>query len=205
MDEEQRVATPWPEWMLRFIASDDEAAYEDLIWSVGGSPPYGGVSYEEAAAVYELLESYTGPGLADESLYDEVVDFIKKDPCKMAVLAIFRANDDITSSPDSFTLEPVRRMETLNEQIGHEGIRALCKAYTAQLAYQGGDMQQALTANREALIAYLELADKDEAYAMRAAQTAQNMISFTALSGDEETARQLQQDLAPILKGYDPN
>ena len=84
---------PWPDWVLRFIAADNEESFMDAIWSVGGSPPYGGVSYEEAAAVYYLLEDYRGPGMAGEKLYEDVRGFIRRDPYRQAVLDIFYVND----------------------------------------------------------------------------------------------------------------
>jgi hypothetical protein len=31
----QKSATPWPTWLLRYIASQDQGAYHDLVWSVG--------------------------------------------------------------------------------------------------------------------------------------------------------------------------
>ena len=55
-----RTTIPWHIWLLRYMATDDESAFEDLIWSVGGSPPYGDISYEEAGAVYDLLQEFRG-------------------------------------------------------------------------------------------------------------------------------------------------
>jgi hypothetical protein len=52
-DDPDYTTLPWPHWMLRYVSSDDPEAMSDLEWSVGGSPPYGGVSYDEASAVYD--------------------------------------------------------------------------------------------------------------------------------------------------------
>src|SRR6185436_7424701 len=58
------TSKPWPHFLIRYMLQNDESTFEDLIWSVGGSPPYGGVSYEEAKAIFELVENYRGPGTA---------------------------------------------------------------------------------------------------------------------------------------------
>jgi hypothetical protein len=42
------------------------------VWSVGGSPPWG-VSYDEAAAVYELIEDYQGIDTASSESYTAVL------------------------------------------------------------------------------------------------------------------------------------
>src|SRR5262245_47491464 len=97
--------TPWPYWMLRYIATDDEKAFWDLVWSVGGSPPYGGVSYEEAKAVYDLLEDYRGPGEASPSSYTAVKKFAKGNQERLDALEAFSINDKITSASDSFSAD----------------------------------------------------------------------------------------------------
>ncbi len=66
----------WPYWMLRYMMKDDEQAFEDLVWSVGGSPPYGGISYEEAKVVYHLIEDYRGKGMASPARYKAVRKFV---------------------------------------------------------------------------------------------------------------------------------
>jgi hypothetical protein len=85
----EATQVPWPEWLLRYLACDNEESFEDLIWSVGGSPPYGGVSYEEGAAVYELLEKYRGPGKAPEGAYQKLRGFIAKVPDRLDALETF--------------------------------------------------------------------------------------------------------------------
>lgn len=47
---------------------------------VGGSPPYGGISYDEAAAVFELLEDFRGPSQASDASYSKVESFIEGRP-----------------------------------------------------------------------------------------------------------------------------
>jgi len=197
------TSIPWPEWMLRYIASDDEEAFDDLIWSVGGSPPYGGVSYDEAEAVYNLLEAYRGPGMADASAYQDVIQYIRGDPYRLAVLRLFHTNDQITSDPDSYTGDMVGDGMTLADQLNHDGARAVFLAYLAQLFYRLGDPAEALKYNLDALTRFLQLADIDPVYAKRAAQTAQNTVAFTAETGDLEGARQLQEKLRPIIEGFD--
>jgi hypothetical protein len=194
---------PWPDWVLRSIASDDQEAFLDAIWSVGGSPPYGGVSYEEAEAVHNLLEDYRGPGMANRKIYDAVRRFIQKDPYRQSVLDLFYINDQITSNPDSYTAQMVSQGLALSENINHDGMRGTFLCYQSGLAYRNGDLTTAMETNMNALQLFLQLADKDPVYAKRAAQCAQNAVSFMQASGNTEGSRQLYEKLAPIFEGFD--
>ena len=93
--DDDRETIAWPFWMLRFVATDDPDAFSDLIWSVGGSPPYGGVSYDEGAAVYELLESYRGAGEATPEAYDAVRAHIADNVERQDALEHIRLGRDV--------------------------------------------------------------------------------------------------------------
>jgi hypothetical protein len=81
-DDTKRTSTPWPYWLIRYLASDDPSAFEDLISSVRGSPPYGGVSYDAvAAAVCERLEAYRGPGRAPDDACAAVEKLLGRTAC----------------------------------------------------------------------------------------------------------------------------
>ncbi len=196
---DNRTAIAWPAWMLRYIATDDEGAFWDLVWSVGGSPPYGGVSYDEAKAVYDLLEDYRGPGQAAPTSYERVAAFAGNDPMRRRALDAFRINDTITSAPESFTEEAVILGTRVAEDLDHDGLRCLFKAYAAQIAHQHGNAAAARDLTIEALKVGLPVAAKDPAYARRIAQCAQNAVSFTALAGDRDAAIRLQAQLADII------
>lgn len=197
--ERDPTKVAWPYWMRRFIATDDENAFMDLVWSVGGSPPYGGVSYDEAKAVYELLEDYRGPGTASKTSYARVAQYAKGDPQRADALEAFRINDEITSGPDSFETDVVARGSRLAAKLGDNGLRCLFLAYDAQLAHRGGDLARARDLTLEALKLVLPVAAEDTAYAKRVAQLAQNAVSLTALAGDRAGALRLQQKLAEVL------
>lgn len=199
MSKEERTSRPWPFWLLRYIVADDPESFEDLIWSVGGSPPYGGVSYDEAAAVYELIEDYRGPGEASEASYAKVEAFIGDRPERLRALQAFRANDEITSSPDSYSMDPVRQGAEIAEALDHAGLRAVFQAYEAGLLIREGDEQGARRLTLDALKQLLPLAAEDAAYAKRVAQLAQNAVALTARTGDLDTARKLQEQLADVL------
>jgi hypothetical protein len=77
---------PWPYWMLRAMMSDDKQGFSDLVWSVFGSPPYGGISYEEAGAVYDLIEDFRGSGMASGARYDAVRSVLREHPERERVL-----------------------------------------------------------------------------------------------------------------------
>jgi|HubBroStandDraft_5_1064220.scaffolds.fasta_scaffold137639_2 hypothetical protein len=201
--ERDRTSKPWAFWMLRYIATDDTEAMNDLIWSVGGSPPYGGVSYEEAEAVYELIEDFRGPGEASDERYRRVESYIKNDAERQQALAAFRCCDEITSSPGSFTCKPVDRGLTLARETGHRGVEAAFLCYQSDYQLRKGDLKGARDSTKEALDRYLALVDADPAYANRIRQNSQNLISFTAMAGDVPGALKLLQGLGELLPPED--
>lgn len=194
---------PWPQWVLRFIATDDEDAYSDAIWSVGGSPPWGGVPHEEAEAIYHLLENYLGPGKTKPRFYSTARARLKNSPERQAVLELFLVNDQITSNPDTYGADVVARGMALCKQVKHDGILGTFLCYQSGLTYRSGNLPEAMETNWQALQIFLRLADGDKVYAKRAAQCSQNAISYLALSGDQEAALRLQDKLAPVLEGFD--
>src|SRR5712692_1050262 len=111
-----KAAQPWPYWMLRYVGTGEPQAFEELIWSVGGSPPYGGVSWEEAGAVYEMLESYQGAGRADPEKYSAVESFAGGDHANRLALEIFRIHDSVASSPNDLNETELARGGSLAEQ-----------------------------------------------------------------------------------------
>src|SRR4051794_41931081 len=94
---------PWPYWMLRYVAANDPRAFHDLVWSIGGSPPYGGVSYEEAELVYHMLKEYQGPGEASQAQYDSISERLGGRPEAVTALEIFRIHDRIASHSPAYT------------------------------------------------------------------------------------------------------
>lgn len=197
--DDDRETIAWPFWMLRFVATDDPDAFSDLIWSVGGSPPYGGVSYDEGAAVYELLESYRGAGEATPEAYDAVRAHIADNVERQDALEIFRLNDRIVSRPSALDGDAIARGSELATRIGHDGLRCLFRAYEAQRAHQSGEVGRARDLTIEALRIGLPVAATDNAYARRMAQLAQNAIALTAMAGDRAGALRLQAQLADLL------
>jgi hypothetical protein len=197
--EGKRGNRPWPYWMMRYLGSDAPEAMEDLIWSVGGSPPYGGVPWDEAAAVYELLEAYRGPHAAGEASYAKLRAAIASRPDRLAVLEAFHCADTIQSAPDSYGREPADRGLALARQLGHRGAEAAFLSFLAGWLFREGDKAAGAEKSLQALETYLELADRDPIYELRVRQSAQNAISMTAMAGDLPRARELLQQLAPVL------
>lgn len=192
---------PWPLWMLRYAGSDDPEAFDDLLWSVGGSPPWGGVSYDEAAAVYELLEDYAGPGRASEASYAAVRDFLHEGSAATTALEIFRCLDEVHSDPENFPLRTVERGLALAREAGDRGVEASFLSFQAEWHVRGEDYAAARTLTVAALEIYLELADADDVYDQRVRQSARNAVSLTAMAGDLPGARDLLADLAELLDG----
>ena len=193
------TTTPWPYWMLRYVATDDAGALDDLIWSVGGSPPYGGVSYEEAAAVYELLEDYRGAGAASDGSYAAVLAFLEAGSEPAVTVEVFRCADTIQSDPENYGLDPVERGLQLSRQLGHNGAEASFLLFQAGWYIRQRDDVSARDLTRQALEIFLELAEADEAYATRVGQSAANSVSLMARAGDVDGARNLLASLADVM------
>jgi hypothetical protein len=185
--------------MLRYVGSDDHGALDDLVWSVGGSPPYGGVSYDEAAAVYELIEDYTGPGAAHPASYAKVESRLEPGSRPAVALEIFRCADEVNSAPDTFGPGPVATGLQLARDIGHRGAEASFLSFEAMQHMREGDNATARSLILEALANYLELAEDDAVYTERVRQSAVNAISFTAMTGDLAEARNLLSTLAEVV------
>ena len=190
---------PWPYWMLRYLGTDDPGALEDLIWSVGGSPPYGGVSYEEAAAVYELIEDYTGAGAAAEESYAAVLGFLEPGSEPALTVELFRCADAIQSDSGGYGPDPVQRGLALSRQLGHRGAEGSFLSFEAGWYIRQGDDASARDLTLQALGMFLVLAEADEAYAKRVSQSAGNAVSLTARTGDVDGARKLLGDLADVI------
>jgi len=197
--EREKTDLPWPHWLLRYVGSDEQEAMEDLIWSVGGSPPYGGVSYDEAGAVYELLEGYRGPGAASADAYAKVRAFIAGNRTREMALDIFRCTDEIQSDAADYGHAPVERGLALSRELRHRGSEGCFLAFEAGLYHREGDLPTARARTLEALDIFLVAADEDPVYEKRVKQTAQNAISLTAMDGDRDAARELLQQLAALL------
>jgi hypothetical protein len=202
-----RTSIAWPEWMLRYVASDDQTAFNDLIWSVGGSPPYGGISYEEAAAVYDLLDQFYGRGqkMAPEEAYDRVRQYIQRYPDRLNALELFRCYDRIISSADNLSTEDVSPGLALCEKLGHIPAKAYFMTVAAQLLYRDGKIGKAKEILLDVLPTFLYLASQDLVYKSRALSTVQNAISFAAMDGDFSTARDLFAKLGHLFptKAYE--
>jgi hypothetical protein len=201
-EDQQKGSIPWPYWMLRFIASDNENSFWDLVWSVGGSPPYGGVSCEEAEAVYNLVEESRGPGIVSEERYGAMRGMVGANPYKLDVIEMFQCNNKITSNPSTFTEKNVADGIAVSDRLNDLGVRSLFLAYKAQLGHRNGNMTEARECALAALSGFLQLADQDATYGNRVAQLAQNAVSFTAMSGDMEGAKKLQLKLRRIMDDF---
>lgn len=190
---------PWPYWLLRYVGSDEAQALDDLIWSVGGSPPYGGVSYDEAGAVYELIEDYRGPGAASKSSFDNVLAYL--DPASEAATAleVFRCADEVQSASESFPIDVAVRGAELSRTLGHRGAEASFLSFQSLVHYREGDLAAARQCVLGALDCYLELVEDDPVYQTRVRQSATNAISFTYGAGDVDEARRLLGVLASVL------
>jgi hypothetical protein len=186
--------------MLRYVGSDDPGAFSDLIWSVGGSPPYGGVSHEEAGAVYELLEAHQGPGVASEQAFAKLDPYLD-DALKRATIEIFRVRDRIASAPESFGAKEVAEGLRLADSLNHQGCGAYFTLLAAQLRYQEGNITEAKDLAFQALTMLAALTLKDQAYMRQMLAAGANGASFAAMDGDLPSARQVLD----LLEGYGPD
>lgn len=199
MTADDQTSLPWPHWMLRYIGANNQQAFMDLMWSVGGSPPYGGVSYEEGAAVYRLLESHTGPGEASPAAFAEVRSAVGTRQDALAALTAFECYDSIVSAPDSIAPAVADRALALAGQIEHDGGRAGLLVLAGQGRLQQGDLAGSAQLFQDALALYATAAAGDSAYDERLGMTAQNAISMAANAGDIGTARSLFRQVGNLI------
>lgn len=189
----------WPHWMLRYVGSDDAAALEDLVGSSGVSPPWGGVSYDEAAAVYQLIEDYHGSGTASDESYTAVLNLLAHGSDRAQTIEIFRCTDIIQSEPEAYDRYPVDRGLFLARSLRHAGAEASFLSFEAGWHVRRKEDATALELTRTALAMFLELAEADEVYAKRVHQSAVNTVSLTARTGDLPGARTLLGGLAEVI------
>jgi hypothetical protein len=185
--------------MIRAIASDNPEAFNEAIWSVGGSPPWGGVGWDEAAAIYGLLEAYMGSGMASDSAYDKAIGAVGADQRRRMTIGAFRANDVITSNSETFTVDQAVTGLHIAEQLADDALRALFLSYQAGAVMRQGNWAEAAALTRQSLDLFLELAEHDDVYETRVAQNAVNLVSMTANSGDAAAARSLLDQLGDLM------
>lgn len=199
MTTDDQTSVPWPQWMLRYIGANNEEAFTDLMWSVGGSPPYGGVTYDEGAAVYRLLESHTGAGEASPAAFAEVRSLAAGRQGALAALDAFECYDAIVTAPDSIAPALTDRALELADNIGHDGARAGLLVLAGQARMQQSDLVESTHLFQDALALFAMLAERDGAYEERLRMTAQNAISMTANAGDLGTARSLFSQVGNLI------
>lgn len=191
----------WPHWMRRHIAIGSEQTYHDLVWSVGGSPPYGGVDWKQAEAVYTLLEEgYRGPGTASQALYDAVLATIGRDREKVLTLQAFQLHDRIASAAEAFDAADVAAGAKLARELRDPGLASYFLLLSSELAHRAGDAARAKQLTMASFSDLAPLVVTDPAYGVPLGKACVNGVTFSVQDGDFATARQL----APIAKaaGY---
>jgi hypothetical protein len=175
--------------MLRYVAANDRAAFNDLVWSVGGSPPYGKVGYDEAERIYKLLELFSGPGVAPGAAYDDIAALLGGRPDAVMALEVFRIHDRVASNPSGFARADVDAGLAIAQELEHAGLTGYFLLLRAQLAHGSGDIDEAKRDTLEALPLLVRLVAEDRVYLEQARKAAQNGASFSAMEGDFANAR----------------
>jgi hypothetical protein len=199
MPDNDAPSKAWPYWLLRHMLLDDEQSFWDLIWSVGGSPPYGGVSWKEAEAVYKLVESYRGRGTADRSYYAAVRNLIKGNRERERMLDLFECYDEIVSNSETYSLDLANKGLSIAKAMGDTAAIGLFTLLQAGVYTRNGELAKGAELSMDGLQSLLESAANDPAAGKRVAQAAQNVVSLTALSGNREKAASLLNDLSELI------
>jgi tetratricopeptide (TPR) repeat protein len=194
----ERSEVKWPFWLVRYIASDSKEAFNDLIWSVGGSPPYGGVAYDEASAVYELLEDYLGEGKASEGSYAKVEKFIINKPVEMKAMEAFRIYDKVVSNSENYTLKDLRIGNEDAVDVVDQPLTAYFNLLKAGVYYREGDPVNAYQFAIKAVDPLLTFQQNDAVYLDRLAAALTNSAVFANLNGDMAEARRCAFELKKI-------
>jgi hypothetical protein len=191
-------SNPWPHWLLRYVAANNEQAFWDVVWSVGGSPPWGGITYEEAAAVYQLLELYRGPSMAPESAYTAVAEYLGGRPRDVLALEAFRIHDRIASRPEAITTADVEAGLQLAHELEHPALACYFALLLAQVTHESQNVGAAKDVLFEVLPALVALCMTDDVYFEQLLKAAQNAASFAVMDGDVEHARVAAQILREL-------
>jgi len=159
-----REEIPWPYWMIRYIVADTIEAVADLFWSIGGSPPYGGISYEEAEAVYALLNQFTGPGRASEAAYAAVEKFLTGRAEASRALEAFRIFDRVASNPEEYTdiglrIGGVEAVEAVDEPLS-----SYFDFLLAGLRHKQGDLREAYRLSQRSIDSLYKHYEADAVY-----------------------------------------
>lgn len=193
-----RTEVKWPFWLVRYIVSDSKEAFEDLIWSVGGSPPYGGVDYDEAAAVYELLEDFRGVRRASESLYAKVEKFIINKPVEMKALEAFRIYDKVASNSETYTLKDLRIGSEDAINVVDQPLTSYFNLLKAGVHYRDGDFVNAYEYAIKGVDPLITFTQNDPVYLGRLSAAFTNSAIFANLNGDMAEARRCALELEKI-------
>jgi hypothetical protein len=181
---------PWPYWVTRAILANAEEAWMDAVWSVGGSPPYGGISYEEGAAVYQLLEAYLGPGMAPSSAYDAVAMQLGGAPESVLALEIFRLHDAIASRDvGPPTREEIDAGKALAQDLGDPRAALYFELLEGDLAVT----EERITDARNLFLTCANelnaMAVEDPVYVARLIDVMVNVATLSVSDGDFDVAR----------------
>ena len=187
MDEQ---SLSWPYWLTRAILANGQEAWMDAVWSVGGSPPYGGVSYEEGAAVYALLEAYQGPGMAPSSAYDVVAAHLGGAPDSVLALEIFRLHDAIASRDVArATREEIDAGKALAQDLRDPRAALYFELLDGDLAVR----EERITDARDRFLACANelngMAVEDPVYVTRLVDVMVNVATLSVREGDFDVAR----------------
>ena len=190
----------WPFWMVRYIVADTKQALDDLIWSVGGSPPYGNVSYEEAEAVYNLIQDFMGSDKATERSYAKVEKFIINKPVELKAIEAFRIYDIVASNSANYAYNDLRIGNDDAVDVVDQPLSSYFNLLKAGLKYKEGDLKEALKLSVKAVDPLLNFAQNDPVYLNRLSQTLTNTAMFATLNGDLAEARRCANELKKIGK-----
>jgi hypothetical protein len=193
------TSKPWPHWIIRYMMQDDEETFWDLIWSVGGSPPYGGVKHDEAQAIYNLVENFRGKGMATSAHYDAAYKAVAPYPDRKRVLEAFQLYDEIVSASDSYSLDVANQGLAVAKKIGDDRLIGLFTLFQAGVSMRTSDYAQASKLTNGALERLLDAAEKDPSSSKRAEQAAQNAVALAALAGNKKKATQLLDQLSEVI------
>jgi hypothetical protein len=196
----ERTEVKWPFWMVRYIVADNQESLDDLIWSVGGSPPYGNVDYDEAEAVYELVEGFMGAGRSKEKLYAKVEKFIINKPLEFKAIEAFRIYDRVASNSEGYTLNDLRIGNEEAVNVVDEPLNSYFNLLKAQLMYNSGNLVEAYDLADKSVNPLLRFAQSDKVYLNRLSQALTNTAIFATLNGDLAEARRCAFELKKIEK-----
>jgi hypothetical protein len=193
---------PWTTWMLRMIASGSEQSICDLFGVIDESRKARRLPAQQADALDELVEQFIGPGEVRPETVARVTETFAPVPLERDVIALFLAHDRLASGATDVTPAELQDAIQRADAIGSEAALTYFLSVWAQLAAQGGQLEQAISAAQAALTLAAKLAAEDAEMQDRLGRTALLLSQLYQHAGEPALAAAVQVEHYDAVRAH---